>query len=216
MPSEFQGPHRELLEAPDRDNCPGARPVLAYRSGDDPEYLAGLDTRARQRVRLERRGVWHGEWVELEAHQAPALSRPREALLEERWHRARPIFLPALLAADDTWPDQAQERLDLFESLQRPEGLSEFVAARPSGSGPHWRPTGPLPLYDPSRDLACLGRSTCVQGRQSPNQCRENGPFGQSLYPSGQYRIEAQCPRYTEAQVQSYFDGLLGLRSQSA
>jgi hypothetical protein len=162
MPSEFQGPHRELLEAPDRDNCPGARPVLAYRSGDDPEYLAGLDTRARQRVRLERRGVWHGEWVELEAHQAPALSRPREALLEERWHRARPIFLPALLAADDTWPDQAQERLDLFESLQRPEGLSEFVAARPSGSGPHWRPTGPLPLYDPSRDLACLGLASAA------------------------------------------------------
>ena len=157
MATEFQGPQRELLDAPDRDHCPGARPVLAYRAEDDPEYLAGLDTRARQRVPLQRRGVWHGEWVELRPDQAPEPRRPREALLDERWHRARPILLPGLLERKGSWPAQAQERLALFDSLQRPEGLAEFIANRPADGAPHWNPTGSLPLYDPSRDIACLG-----------------------------------------------------------
>lgn len=78
-------------------------------------------------------------------------------MLDERWHRARPILLPGLLEHDSAWPAQAQERLALFESLQRSEGLAEFIANRPTGDSPHWRPTGPLPLYDPSRDIACLG-----------------------------------------------------------
>ncbi len=157
MATEFQGPQRELLDAPDRDHCPGARPVLAYREEDDPEYLAGLDARALQKVRLQRRGIWHGEWIELRADQAPGLSRPREALFDERWHRARPILLPGLLDHDAAWPAQAQERLALFEALQQPEGLAEFIANRPTDDPPHWRATGPLPLYDPSRDIACLG-----------------------------------------------------------
>jgi hypothetical protein len=160
MATEFQGPQRELLDAPDRDHPPGARPVLAYREEDEPEYLAGLDARARQKIQLQRRGTWHGELVELRADQAPALSRPREALLDERWHRARPILLPGLLEHDTAWPGQAQERLALFDSLQRPEGLAEFISNRPTDEPPHWRPTGSLPLHDPSRDIACLGLET--------------------------------------------------------
>jgi len=157
MTQEFQGLQRELLDAPDRDTCPGARPVLAYREEDDPEYLAALDACARARVGLQRRGAWHGQWVELEARQAPVATRPTAALLEERWFRARPILRPGLLERGGDWNNQAQERLQLFEALQAPEGLAEFIATRPRAQGPHWRPTGAMPLHDPARDLACLG-----------------------------------------------------------
>ena len=32
----------ELLGAPDRDLCPGARPVLSVGPDDEPDYLANL------------------------------------------------------------------------------------------------------------------------------------------------------------------------------
>jgi len=65
MPSEFQGPHRELLEAPDRDNCPGARPVLAYRSEMNRLALLGEPAvTGADRFRKEREAVgriWNRE-----------------------------------------------------------------------------------------------------------------------------------------------------------
>ncbi len=152
-------PHRELLDAPDRDRCPGAAPVLAYREDDEPEYLAALEANATARVGLNRRGIHHGQWVALPPSQAGPLDRPADALLEERWHTARPILMPSLLSTDtlDLPSRAARSRAPdtLHTLLGTHGGLRRFLEDSRSHLPPGYRLADSLPTVDRERDIEC-------------------------------------------------------------
>ena len=95
----------ELLGAPDRDLCPGARPVLSVGPDDEPDYLANLEEHEETRVVLERRGRYHGEWSVL-AERSDRATVPLTVRLHQRWHAARPIVLRGLVL-----PTEATEPL---------------------------------------------------------------------------------------------------------
>ena len=94
-----KGQLRALLDAPDRDRCPGARPVVSVHDGDDPAFIAEVNARCVSAPRLERRGVHHGDWAELHDQHAFFPKDPLPALAE-RWEAARPIVLHDVLDDD--------------------------------------------------------------------------------------------------------------------
>lgn len=145
--------HRELLDAPDRDHCPGLAPVLALRRDDDPAYLAALSERARTHVELSRRGRDHGEWVELpEADAAPG-SPLASAVLHQRWHTARPIVLRQSCDPTEYAPELAGRRR-LFDELMERGGLRDFLRDSRESLEPHFQVSpSRAPLFDPERDI---------------------------------------------------------------
>ncbi|MFT4539771.1 MAG: hypothetical protein ACI841_003095 [Planctomycetota bacterium] len=117
----------ELLTADDRDHCPGARPIVSYRDDDEASYLGELDKHASTRIDLHRRGHWHGLYAELESDSlVPPAGPPREALLEQRWHTARPIVLPGLVDLEAPQLASIASRAQLHEQLQKRGGLRAF------------------------------------------------------------------------------------------
>ncbi len=125
-----------LLTAPDRDRCPGLRPVVSCSPGDDPGFLEAVDARTHRRLRLERHGQWHGEWAELEESAAPASGLPLEAEWTARWHEARPIVLRGLFEAE---LDVSAERASLHEELTERGGLRHFLQASQPNLDPPFR-----------------------------------------------------------------------------
>ncbi len=116
----------ELVAAPDRDHCPGARPVVSYHEDDEPAYLDSLDAHTLRRVALHRRGVWHGDWAELREDLAPSDTFPLEARLSQRWHEARPIVIRGLFTPTQG-AEIGREREGLFEALAEVGGLRTFL-----------------------------------------------------------------------------------------
>ena len=45
---------RAILGAADRDHCPGARPLVACRAGDDPAHLADIRAVALRTIEVSR------------------------------------------------------------------------------------------------------------------------------------------------------------------
>ena len=105
----------ELLGAPDRDLCPGVRPVLSVGPDDEPDYLANLEEHEETRVVLERRGRYHGEWSVL-AERSDRDPVPLTARLHQRWHAARPIVLRGLVDPTEA-TEPLGERARLGEEL---------------------------------------------------------------------------------------------------
>jgi len=141
---------RAVIEAPDRDHCPGARPVVSYAEDDDGSYLDAIDARAVRRVALRRRDAWHGEWAELEEDAAAQDTFPREARLAQRWHDAQPIVLRGLLDAAEA-TDVARGRDALFDKLVEPGGLRAFLRGVELPRA--FELGAPQALADPERDL---------------------------------------------------------------
>ena len=119
----------ELLTAPDRDRSPGALPVIALGADEDPAFLSIVEGVALRIVELERRGVWHGEWAELDPNEIPGQDDdPGDPRTEwgSRWRAARPILLPGLVD-----PEVAREDLDdragLHAELREPGGVQRFL-----------------------------------------------------------------------------------------
>ncbi len=149
---------RSLLEAPDRDRCPGAPEIVSYREDDEPPYLCALDRHARRRVHLTRRGIWHGSWAELGSSADPSIPHcsdwvPPQARRSQRWFEAKPILLRAVLPPERCIA-AAEQRKSLFEGLHAVGGLRRFLerAALPGG----YRLGPDRPLADPERDIECL------------------------------------------------------------
>ncbi|MEM9803127.1 MAG: hypothetical protein AAGA20_22605 [Planctomycetota bacterium] len=115
-----------LLDAPDRDRCPGARPVVSVDEDDDPAYVAEINARCVAAPRLVRRGVFHGNWAEL--HDAFAFV-PRDplAVLRDRFDAAQPIVLHDALA-DEVFDVLVTDRE--LERLARAGGLRELLTDR--------------------------------------------------------------------------------------
>ena len=141
----------ELLAAPDRDHCPGARPVVYVSGQEEPGYERALRAAAHERVELARRGQWHGEYCVL----APAGPEPTPAQLAGRWLAARPIVLPGIANA---LLEPEREELALagrlpFE-LAEPGGLRRLVEQRVAEAGQGFELLArSQPFDDPERDL---------------------------------------------------------------
>lgn len=144
----------ELLSAPDRDRCPGARPVVSVREDDEPGYLEEVEAREVARVPLERRGRWHGEWAMLAGEpEDPADARiPLTARLHQRWHAAKPIVLRGALDVA-TMRAVLAGRVALGGELGETGALRAFLERGLADLEPHFELGGPARLADPERDL---------------------------------------------------------------
>lgn len=118
----------ELLTAVDRDHCPGARPLVSFRDDDEADYLAELGVHAPVRLEVERRGHWYGQFAELEGDDLiPPPGPPREAILAQRWHTARPIVLPGFAQALPSFATDIAARRRLHDELKQGGGLRAFL-----------------------------------------------------------------------------------------
>jgi hypothetical protein len=160
----------EILFAPDRDHCPGARPVVSYRNDDERRFLEQIRRHARLQLKLERRGVFHGRWAELDAQrllpQVPG-RRKLEAIWNVRWLAAQPIALPGLLAEElPRLRESLRDAQRLHESLREPVGLRRWLAGRVGELKPAFGfSPDPLPLADPERDLERLAIRSLAPGQ---------------------------------------------------
>lgn len=151
---------RELIEAPDRDHCPGARPVLSYRIDDEAEYLDVLDRQTTRRIDLVRRGVQHGTVVELEESAAPRDGFPIEARLNQRWHEAHPILWRGLLGEEEC-RELGAPREEMYLALEE-RRLASLLKELPEG----FEALGGQSLQDPDRDVEKVGLR-CVRGEHT-------------------------------------------------
>ena len=143
-------PLDELLQDPDRDNIPGAAPVIAYDPHQDgPEFLAAITERASKRTRLTRRGRDHGHFVVLNDEEAPLFDAD-SAL--KRWRSARPTVLKG--SFEEAIP-KATAGVELFQSLSEEPDLAAWSAQAelPGGLCPKHSQAS---FEDPERDLSKL------------------------------------------------------------
>lgn len=149
-----RGLFAELVSAPDRDRCPGARPVVSVREDDEPGYLEEVEAREVARIPLERRGRWHGEWAVLasEPESPDEHPVPLTARLHQRWHAAKPIVLRGAL---DVRPlhEVLADRLAQGGELGEAGALRAFLKERLAEIGPHFELGGPTRLADAERDI---------------------------------------------------------------
>jgi hypothetical protein len=130
----------EILDAPDRDRCPGARPCISWKEDDEPEFLAQVKELARARIQLSRRGVDHGGVAVLDLYE------PDVDTIEARWAEARPIVLHGCVA-----PGLPHAEVELAENLRRPGGLLSLAAR----GAPFFRPLREVEeVDDAERDLS--------------------------------------------------------------
>jgi hypothetical protein len=108
----------EIVGAPDRDDLPGGVGVVSVADGDEPEFLAEVGARQRERVRLVRRGIEHGDWAELDVEGlVPEVPADLHAW-RQRWADARPILLRGQLTGRlAAFAPLLAERARLGESL---------------------------------------------------------------------------------------------------
>jgi len=146
---------REILHDPERDHCPGARPVVSFAPGDDAAYAEALRDRARCEVELRRRGRSHGRLVEL-APEGLVRSMPRKRRVVQwtmRWNAAKPIVRHGLLASVAQDP-AVRALVRLRKRLAKPNELGRWLAERAPELDPRFEVAGPCELVDPERDVA--------------------------------------------------------------
>ncbi len=141
----------ELLGAPDRDHCPGARPVVYVSGQEEPGFERALRAAPHERVLLSRRGQFHGEYCVF----APAGPAPAPASLAGRWLAARPVVLPGI--ARTLLEDELQEIRrgdELALELAEPGSLRRLAERRLADSGETFEILARTqPFDDPERDL---------------------------------------------------------------
>lgn len=130
----------ELLTATDRDHSPGVRPLVSFRDDDEPQFLDELAAHARTRFDVQRRGAWYGQYAELRSEELiPAPGPPRDAILAQRWHTARPIGLPAFVPDLSPFAAEIGARRRLQDELGQEAGLRAFLRKSLAGWGSGFR-----------------------------------------------------------------------------
>jgi hypothetical protein len=145
----------ELLQAPDRDHCPGAAPVISVSGREDAAFARALRAAQRERCVLSRRGAWHGEFAVLDPARSAAGPAPAPEVFAGRWLAARPIVLPGIArelvraeAEEIAWAGR------LHPELAEKGRLRRLVEERLALSGTAFEPLSiSRPLHDPQRDL---------------------------------------------------------------
>lgn len=135
-----------ILGASDRDHSPGARELVAYREGDDGDYLTLLRERSRRIVRLSRFGRPLLAVAEFQAVRSRAADR--QAAWLGRWRSARPVVLPGFAARLVTRESESIAKLaGVLAKLRKPGTLKRFLDSRSLEIERVTR------LDDPERDL---------------------------------------------------------------
>jgi hypothetical protein len=147
-----------IVAADDRDACPLARPVISYSDHDESSYLAAIEARALRAITLVRRGVYHGEWAELDPERVRAPNAAETTLAAayaRRWHRAQPIVLPAIgaeLVAE--FADEIEGADDVHALVSEPGGLRRWIETFAEDLEPSFRAIQRrTPLFDRERDV---------------------------------------------------------------
>ena len=144
------GVFHDVLTAPDRVSIPGTAPVLSLHGDEDPAEIEAIRPWIRESVRLQRRGVDHGDWLVLKPEATVQREdHPPEALLDERWFEARPILLPGFLKEKE---DEAQS-LERFQTLSGDKGLRAFLTENMPRLGETFAPGSNMHLHETARDL---------------------------------------------------------------
>ena len=145
-----------ILAAPDRDTCPGTRPIVSLHEEDEGGYARDVRAQAGEYFELRRRGVWHGTLVELAEPQRDPHGFPIEAQLAQRWHAAKPIVLPQALTRLHLLEEEIAERRRLPAKLTEAGGLARFLRSRRTTLAPEFVARGrSAKLRDPERDIEC-------------------------------------------------------------
>ena len=145
----------ELLQAPDRDECPGAGRMISFHGDEDPQELAQLEEHASALVQLERRGIQHGGLAEFEALPWELEPTALHPALEARWLSAKPIVLHELCTP--LAEGVAMQRHELFRTLGKAQGLRAFLEESSGSLAPEFLVASDRAgFHDPSRDLACV------------------------------------------------------------
>jgi len=111
---------RELLDDEDRAPIEGAAPIVSVADDDDPAWLAALTEHGRAVFELERRGHWHGRWVELDDELDPRARLPRPSVRRRRFVEGRPLVLRGAVA-----PALPQWRNELFAAERARERIAD-------------------------------------------------------------------------------------------
>lgn len=176
--TELDATFVDILASPDRDRCPGSRPVISWSESDPSPFLASIETAAMRSITLERRGAFHGEWAELDPYRLPRalhadereLEGPAlEAALARRWHATRPIVLHGVLSTDDI-AGEIEQGDALRETFAEDGGLRRFLEDHRGVLEPDFRIVGRrASLADKERDVdRVLIESFAANGRGRP------------------------------------------------
>jgi hypothetical protein len=154
---EPQGLLAEILDADDRDRCPGARTVVSFSDRDAIEYVREVSRTATRTIALSRRGVFHGEWAELDPRRCGYDSERTASTTDfsARWHAARPLVLPRVVR---DMPREIAEVIDargaLHASLKETGGLRRWLDERAPDLEPQFeRLLQRAALFDRERDI---------------------------------------------------------------
>lgn len=161
---------QSLFEDPARDACPGAHPIVASDSEDDPRLRDELEAAAVRAFDLERRGHFHGSFLEL---RDDAVRRPKQrpkhraAELAMRWNAARPVVLHGALGTSlQEHARQIKVWTKAHQAIDAEGGLEAFVGARklqlPKGVEPS-EAADPEPV-DPERHLGRVNLRDVAHG----------------------------------------------------
>ncbi len=143
------GIFHDVLTAPDRVNCPGAKPILSLHGDEDAAEIEALQPWIEETLELKRRGVDHGDWMVLKPGTVASRSdHPPEALLDERWFEGKPILLPSFLPAE-----QVAKASDPFKTLWEPKGLRAWLTQNIDRLGKTFAPGSNMHLHEEGRDL---------------------------------------------------------------
>lgn len=154
-----------ILTEPGRDRCPFARPVISFAENDEDAYLKAIEAAALRTVTLERRGVYHGEWAELDEERLPTELRALHAaetdgaraaaILADRWHSARPIILQGIaLDLLEQFRSEIERADALHSELAQTGGLRRFLESHRADLEPAFAVLGKrASLVDRERDI---------------------------------------------------------------
>ena len=149
---------REILFDPERDHCPGARPVVSFTTSDDEDYARACQDRARAEIELRRRGRRHGCFVELEpAGLVRSIPRKRRVVQwAMRWNAAKPIVRHGLIE-EDVQSAGVKALVRLRKRLAKPNGLASWLDERSQDLAPRFEVRDKQKLIDAERDLCKVG-----------------------------------------------------------
>ncbi|QDU83457.1 hypothetical protein Pla163_05560 [Planctomycetes bacterium Pla163] len=120
-----------VLAAEDRTPIEGADPIVSVHEDDDAEYVAALEEYGLGVHELERRGHWHGRWVELDPELEPRARLPRPAICRRRVLEARPLVLRGAVSAKlSDWRNELFAADRALESIGTPAGFEAWIRAR--------------------------------------------------------------------------------------
>lgn len=126
-----EAPLREVLDDEDRTPIEGAAPIVSLGDDDAPEWVAALEEHGRAVFELERRGHWHGRWVELDDAIDPRARLPRPSLCRRRFVEGRPLVLRGAVAESlPHWRNEVHAAERARERIANVDGFAGWLRAR--------------------------------------------------------------------------------------